>query len=134
MKEQGATIIFSTHNMASVEELCDHITLLNESEVVLQGEISEIRETYRADKYLVSFQGEPEKLLKGLDPRFELLNLKKNGMGQQATIRINKGEGSAALIRNLLEITEIKSFQEILPNMNDIFIKVVNDTNLKKGS
>jgi ABC-2 type transport system ATP-binding protein len=134
MKEQGATIIFSTHNMASVEELCDHITLINESEVVLQGEISEIRETYRADKYLVSFQGEPEKLSKGLDPRFELLNLQKNGMGQQATIRINKGEGSGALIRNLLEITEIKSFQEILPNMNDIFIKVVNDTNLKKGS
>ena len=134
MKENGATIIFSTHNMASVEELCDHITLINESEVVLQGEMSEIRETYRADKYLVSFQGDPEKLSKGLDPDFELLSLEENGMGRQATIRIGKGEGSARLIRNLVDITEIKSFQEILPNMNDIFIQVVSDTNIKKGS
>jgi ABC-2 type transport system ATP-binding protein len=134
MKEKGATIIFSTHNMASVEELCDHITLINESEVVLQGEISEIRETYRADKYLVSFQGDPDKLSKGLDPHFELLSLEKNGMGRQATIRIKQGEGSGPLIRNLLEITEIKSFQEILPNMNDIFIQVVNDTKQKKES
>ena len=134
MKEKGATIIFSTHNMASVEELCDHITLINESEVVLQGEMSEIRETYRADKYLVSFQGDPEKLSRGLDPDFELLTLEENGMGQQATIRIGKGEGSGKLIRNLVDITEIKSFQEILPGMNDIFIQVVNDTNTKKGS
>jgi ABC-2 type transport system ATP-binding protein len=134
MKEQGATIIFSTHNMASVEELCDHITLINESEVVLQGKMSEIREKYRANKYLVSFQGNPEKLSKGLDPRFELLKLEENGMGRQATIRINEGEGSGKLIRNLVEITEIKSFQEILPGMNDIFIQVVNDTIQKKGS
>lgn len=134
MKEQGATIIFSTHNMSSVEELCDHITLINASEVVLQGEISEIRENYRSDKYLVSFQGDPDKLSSGLDPRFELLNLEKNGMGRQATIRLKEGEGSGALIKNLVEITEIKSFQEILPSMNDIFIQVVNDAIQKKGS
>jgi ABC-2 type transport system ATP-binding protein len=134
MKEQGATIIFSTHNMASVEELCDHITLINESEVVLQGEMSEIREKYRANKYLVSFQGDPEKLSKGLDPHFELLKLEENGMGRQATIRIQEGEGSGKLLRNLLDITEIRSFHEILPGMNDIFIQVVNDTIQKKGS
>ena len=134
MKEQGATIIFSTHNMASVEELCDHITLINASEVVLQGEISEIRENYRADKYLVSFQGDPDELSRGLDSRFELLNLEKNGMGRQATIRLKEGEGSGPLIKNLVEITEIKSFQEILPSMNDIFIQVVNDAIQKKGS
>jgi len=134
MKKQGATIIFSTHNMASVEELCDHITLINESEVVLQGEIAGIRDKYRADKYLVTFEGDPEGLKKGLDPAFELLKLDRNGMGQQATIKIPGGEGAKKLIRNLLDITEIKSFQEILPGMNDIFIQVVNDTKLKKGS
>jgi ABC-2 type transport system ATP-binding protein len=135
MKENGATIIFSTHNMASVEELCDHITLINESETVLQGEISEIRERYRANKYQVIFSGSEERLAKGLDPRFELLGVEENGMGRRATIRIkSEGEGSGDLIRNLVEITEIKSFQEILPGMNDIFIQVVNDTNYKKGS
>jgi ABC-2 type transport system ATP-binding protein len=135
MREQGSTIIFSTHNMASVEELCDHITLINESEAVLQGEISEIRERYRSSSYLVTFAGSQQKLSGGLDPRFELLKVEENGMGQKATIRIKKEDtGSGDLIRNLLEITEIKAFQEILPGMNDIFIQVVNDTNQKKGS
>ncbi|MDF1575045.1 MAG: ATP-binding cassette domain-containing protein [Bacteroidales bacterium] len=129
MKEQGATIIFSTHNMASVEELCDHITLINESEVVLQGEISEIRERYRSNKYRVTFSGSREQLSGGLDPRFELLAVEENGMGQNAIIRIrNEEEGSGKLIRNLLDITEIKAFNEILPGMNDIFIQVVHDT------
>ena len=135
MKEQGATIIFSTHNMASVEELCDNITLINESEAVLQGEISEIRERYRANKYELIFSGSAEKLTSGLKPDFELLGVEENGMGQRATIKIKKErEGSDMLIRNLLDITEIREFREILPGMNDIFIQVVNDTNVKKGS
>ncbi len=134
MKEQGATIIFSTHNMASVEELCDHITLINESEVVLQGEISEIREKYRKNTYRVVFSGDREKLGNGLESRFELLHVEKDGREQYATIRVKAGTGSGELIRNLAEITEIRSFQEILPGMNDIFIQVVNDASQKKGS
>lgn len=135
MKENGATIIFSTHNMASVEELCDHITLINESETVLQGEISEIRERYRANKYQVTFSGSDERLAGSLEPGFELLGVEENGMGRRATIRIKSEEkGSSDLIRNLVDITEIKSFQEILPGMNDIFIQVVNDTVNKKGA
>jgi ABC-2 type transport system ATP-binding protein len=134
MKERGATIIFSTHNMASVEELCDHITLINESEAVLQGEISEIRERYRANKYQVTFKGSKEQLAIGLDPRFELLNVEENGMGQRATIRIrNENESSGELIKNLVNITEIKEFHQILPGMNDIFIQVVENSNQKKG-
>jgi len=134
MKKNGATIIFSTHNMASVEELCDHITLVNESEVVLQGEISEIRERYRANKYQLSFSGKEEKLAEGLDPRFELLGVEENGMGRKATIQIKSGsESSGDLIRNLLDLVEIKEFREILPGMNDIFIQVVQDTQKKEG-
>ncbi len=131
MKKNGATIIFSTHNMASVEELCDHITLINASETVLQGELSEIREKYRSNNYKVIFQGDKEKLSRGLNSRFELLLLEENGMGQQATIRIKEGESSGDLIKNLVEITEIKAFHEILPSMNDIFIQVVNDATKK---
>ena len=134
MKEKGATIIFSTHNMSSVEELCDHITLINESEAVLQGEISAIRERYRASKYRVTFQGSEEKLSRGLDPRFKLLGVEENGMGRNAVIQIlNEQTGSSDLIRNLVDITEVKAFQEILPGMNDIFIQVVHDTKQKKG-
>lgn len=128
MKENGATIIFSTHNMASVEELCDHITLINASETVLQGEISEIRENYRDNKYRVTFLGDKKKLSTGLNSRYDLLLLEENGMGKQATIQIKDGKGSGELIRNLVDITEIKAFHEILPNMNDIFIQVVKNS------
>jgi ABC-2 type transport system ATP-binding protein len=132
MKEQGATIIFSTHNMASVEELCDHITLIHKSETILQGEISQIREQYRANTYLVSFSGDGDTLARGLDPRFELLHMDTNGYGPQATLRIKEGEGTGDLLRNLVELTEIRSFQEILPSMNDIFIQVVGDSTEKQ--
>lgn len=131
MKKQGATIIFSTHNMSSVEELCDHITLINESETVLQGEISKIREKYRANKYHVTFKGEPEKLTAGLETGFEVLQMGENGMGQQATIRITKDGGPNDLLKNLVDITEVKAFHEILPGMNDIFIQVVKDSSKK---
>jgi ABC-2 type transport system ATP-binding protein len=127
MKEQGATIIFSTHNMASVEELCDHITLINASETLLQGEITAIRERYRDNKYQVTFSGDQGKLAGGLGPDFELLRVDSNGMGQQATIRIRKGGSSSDLLRNLLAITEIRAFHEILPSMNEIFIQVVKE-------
>jgi ABC-type uncharacterized transport system ATPase subunit len=60
--------------------------------------------------------------------------MEENGMGRQATIRIQEGEGSGPLLKNLVEITEVKSFREILPSMNDIFIQVVNDTIQNKGA
>jgi ABC-2 type transport system ATP-binding protein len=136
MKERGATIIFSTHNMSSVEELCDHITLINESETILQGEISSIRANYKANKYRVAFHGEPEKLTSGLKTGYEVLQLDENGMGQQVTIRITKDGGPNDLLKNLVDITEVKAFHEILPGMNDIFIQVVQDASgkTKKGS
>jgi len=131
MKKKGATIIFSTHNMASVEELCNHITLINESEVVLQGEINKVRDQYRANKYRVLFKGEPEKLSRGLETGYELLQMDENGRGQEATIRVTKDGGSNDLLKNLVQITEVKAFQEILPDMNDIFIQVVKDASNK---
>lgn len=131
MKEKGATIIFSTHNMSSVEELCDHITLINESETILEGDILKIKEKYRANKYLVTYEGDPDKLSAGLKHYFELMKNEVNGMGRQATIRVKGEEGSGGLIRNLVDLVEIKSFQEILPSMNDIFIQVVKDASRK---
>jgi ABC-2 type transport system ATP-binding protein len=131
MKEKGSTIIFSTHNMSSVEELCDHITLINDSEAILQGDIFRIKEQYRANTYLVAFEGEPEKLSRGLHHDFELLKLEENGMGRQATIQVKTDRGTGALLRNLLDMVEIKAFQEILPSMNDIFIQVVHDASKK---
>lgn len=77
------------------------------------------------------FSGDKNKLIQGLNSRFELLQMEENGYGPQATIRIMEGEGTGDLIRNLVEVTEIRSFKEILPSMNDIFIQVVNDASQK---
>jgi len=131
MKERGATIIFSTHNMASVEELCDHITLINESETILEGDILKIKEKYRANKYRVTYEGDPDRLSAGLKHYFKLMKNEVNGMGRQAIIQVHGSEGSGELIRNLADLVEIKSFQEILPSMNDIFIQVVGDASKK---
>jgi ABC-2 type transport system ATP-binding protein len=131
MKEKGATIIFSTHNMSSVEELCDHITLINESETILQGDILKIKDQYRANKYHVTYEGDPDKLSAGLKHYFKLLKNEVNGMGRQAIIQVHESEGSGELIRHLLDLVEIKSFREILPSMNDIFIQVVQDASRK---
>lgn len=133
MRENGATIIFSTHNMASVEELCNNITLINQSEVVLQGEIKKLKEMYRANKYRVLFKGEPEKLSGGLETGFELLQMDENARGQEATIRVTRDGGSNELLKNLVQITEVKAFHEILPDMNDIFIQVVKKASTKNS-
>jgi ABC-2 type transport system ATP-binding protein len=94
--------------------------------------MTEIREKYKANTYSVQFTGDPDKLTGGLDSRFELLQMEQNGYGPLATIRITGGDGTGDLIRNLVEVTEIRSFQEILPSMNDIFIQVVNDASQNK--
>ncbi len=131
MKEEGATIVFSTHNMASVEELCSHITLINESEAILQGEISEIREHYRSNRYLISYEVDGERLAHGLHSDFELESMLDNGLGRQAIIRVREGISTGPLLRQLVELTELRAFEEILPGMNDIFIEVVNRASVK---
>ncbi|MFO7934884.1 MAG: ATP-binding cassette domain-containing protein [Bacteroidales bacterium] len=127
MKKNGATIIFSTHNMSSVEELCSHITLINEAETILQGEISSIREKYQTSKYRVTFTGDPERLHGELRSGFEVEEVEQNGKGHQAIIRITEDGSSEDLIRNLLEIIHIKAFYEVLPGMNEIFIQAVTN-------
>jgi len=132
LREKGATIIFSTHNMASVEELCDHITLIDDAETILQGEINAIREQYRANRFLVTYTGDPDQLGSGLRPGFDLEKNEANGMGRQAIIRIGNDSGPNDLLRNLLDIAEVREFREILPSMNDIFIQVVGEASNHK--
>jgi ABC-2 type transport system ATP-binding protein len=131
LKENGSTIIFSTHNMASVEELCDHITLINKSESILHGEIKSIKDQYRSNKYLITFVGDQQKIEKGLNGDYSVLEFMENGNGSQVVIQINDGDESNLLIKKLLPLVKIRSFTEILPGMNDIFIQVVNDASKK---
>jgi ABC-2 type transport system ATP-binding protein len=125
LREKGATIIFSTHNMSSVEELCDHICLINNAETLLEGEVGQVRNKFSSDIISVGFEGDPEKIRTGLNKRFDILEIKENGIGKEARIKLPVSATSNELIAELLKHTEIHSYNEVLPSMNDIFIQVV---------
>jgi len=118
LKEQGATIIFSTHRMESVEELCDHIALINQGKCILQGSVDEVKSAYRSHTYQLQFEGE----LKAVND-FEIISQKENNAVFQAL----NGKDSNHLLQQLLPQVKIVSFQEQLPSINDIFIQKVSE-------
>ncbi len=125
LRKNGATIIFSTHNMGSVEELCDHIALINKSKKVLEGSIRQIRKDH-ADHM---FQLELEQLNKPLEhilkSGFTLVHSKPHNGLVTARVRIDNQHSPNELLEQLMPFARIISFQELTPSMNDIFIKQV---------
>jgi ABC-2 type transport system ATP-binding protein len=127
LRNNGATIIFSTHNMASVEELCDNIALINKSEKILDGNVHEIRNTYKANIYEVGYQKNEINFSNILPSAYEILNdIQQNGISK-IQIKIPAADTPNHLIQFLIPHFEIHSFNEILPSMNDIFIQKVNE-------
>jgi len=122
LRKKGATIIFSTHNMESVEELCDHITLIDRSRSILEGSVETIRKEWAADEYLVKFEGDVEVKT---NSHYEILNtLKDNG---NSVIRLKAFEKSTTngILQDMLKSGPLISFNPALPSMNEIFIRVV---------
>lgn len=122
LRERGTTIIFSTHRMESVEELCDHIALVNKSRIILNGSKKDIKNQFKENSYSVRYHGS----LGELSPDFELITAKDTGDGvHQATIRIVEEATVNKLVANLINQVELVSFHENIPSFNDIFIKAV---------
>jgi len=126
LKAKGKTIIFSTHNMASVEEICDEITLINRSEVVLSGDVAEIR--MRHKKHIFKLQIENENL--NIDPVFcEILETGNHFHTHWFRVRSLQHLSNSDFLSLLLQKNEILSFEEEIPSMNDIFIQTVTKNN-----
>lgn len=124
LRDRGATIIFSTHNMASVEEVCDDIALIHRSQVRLQGNVQDIREQNRTGEFsLTTTFGQ----LTEQPDQFVILEQRQQGA--LTTYRLKKQEHltNSALVQRLANEVEIRSFSEILPTMNDIFLRTVGD-------
>ena len=124
LRDRGATIIFSTHNMASVEEVCDDIALIHRSQVRLQGNVQDIREQNRTGEFsLTTTSGQ----LTEQPDQFVILGQRQQGA--LTTYRLKKQEhlSNSALVQRLANEVEIRSFSEILPTMNDIFLRTVGD-------
>lgn len=130
LKKNGATIIFSTHNMGSVEELCDHIALINNSKKILDGQIDDIRQQYKSNTYEISFTGDIENFTTSINNNFEIVNSTNNNHSNTEhliSVKLNNGSTPNDLLSKALPNVQIKSFNELIPSINDIFIKVVEE-------
>ena len=127
LREKGATVIFSTHNMSSVEEICDHITLINRSHNILSGPVSEIRRHHGNNIFRIAYRGEEESLRRALEGRCDLLGVEEGESMRYNTqrIHIERDEDVRSVISAVNEAVELRSFDEIIPSMNDIFIRAV---------
>lgn len=125
LKEQGHTIIFSTHNMASVEELCDHIALINHAEVVLSGRVRDVREQFKDNRYRVAIQ-QPAEEVSPVDALFQVEEQAVEGDVCRLVLQKNPSVRNAELLSALALRYEILSFEEIIPSMHEIFIRTVS--------
>jgi len=129
LRNNGATVIFSTHNMASVEELCDSIALINKSEVILSGNLAEIKNTYKKNIFEISFNGaiNAEQLHKYAF--IDVLEEKPNHNGTYLKLQLKDNSTTNDLITKLLPFGNMASFNEVIPDMNEVFITLVEKTN-----
>lgn len=125
LRDRGATVIFSTHNMASVEEICDEIVLINNGRKVLSGEIHDIKKQFKSDVFELSYHAD-KKL--SLDTNyFEIVDSVKERNIYTVHVKIIQDKYSSnALLLKALDQVEIVSYREVLPSLNDIFIQKVN--------
>lgn len=120
LHEAGVSIIFSTHRMEQVEEICERIALINAGKKVLEGDVTEVRERYKKNHFQLDYRGELPPLF--LD-YFELISHTKHSLVIAAPGHQNANE---LLSKILTTGIQIKSFSELLPSLNDIFIQIVN--------
>ena len=126
LRNEGSTIIFSTHNMGSVEELCDDIALINKSEKILDGRVKDIRQQYKSNIFEVSCNSLNGEIDQVLNPGFIIIESTEDEGLKRYKIQVPQGTQPNELLQNLLPHVEIHGFQELLPSMNDIFIQKVS--------
>lgn len=129
LSEKGTTIVLSTHRMESVEEMCSHIALINKSKKILGGSIKEIRNAYKTHQYKVQMQADLDLVKSTMLDVAELIHIEKDESDLSITFQLQEHENSRHLLQKLLPLGEIQHFNEVIPSMNDIFIKNVQDSN-----
>lgn len=126
LKDEGATIILSTHNMESVEELCDNIALINKSHLVITGGVNEIRHKYGNNNIELVYTGEDR--VKDAEGIFKVLSDEDNAGRHTAVLTLGENVSSNDALSVLLgQDIVVNSFKELIPRMNDIFIKLVTE-------
>ena len=130
LKKEGATIVLSTHNMASVEEICDHIALINRSRKILEGDIFEVKNRFKKNIFSIQVSNCPGDLMQQLQNRqYTVCAQSQNDYYTRFDIKLPDGESPNELLHLFTQNCEIHSFNEIMPTMNDIFIEQVEKAN-----
>lgn len=132
LRKQGATIIFSTHNMSSVEELCDNITLINKSKCILEGDVYDIKKRFKSNVYEVSFAGELNAVRDALKSKYDILEHNTVRDINYIRVKMLSQANDNELLSLILPHAHVVSFNEVFPSMNDIFIDVVEKSNLNQ--
>ena len=125
LRDEGATIIFSTHNMASVEEICDHITLIDRSHNILSGRVDEIRRCHGGDTFEVRFRGDNAAFEASIAPLCDIIESERDITGLYTTKIHIRNHDTRAAVAAINEAVELRTFSEVVPSMNDIFIRAV---------
>jgi ABC-2 type transport system ATP-binding protein len=128
LKNNGATIIFSTHNMGSVEELCDNITLINNGKAILSGNVNELRQKYRKNIARLDFSGNTEEISAIIALDFQIIETSQINNITSKLIQLPHSSKINDLLKSVINKCHIHSCQEILPGMNEIFIDTVTSS------
>ncbi len=129
LREEGASIILSTHNMASVEEICDHIALINKSRVVLEGSVNEVRQRFDNHEYRIRFSGNLIAFTNALGANF-ILNDQQQVEGiNECTLQLKPGLRLNDLLKSVVDHVDIHEVVPKIPSMNEIFIRAVQTEN-----
>lgn len=130
LRDRGATVIFSTHNMASVEEICDHITLINKSHNVLSGSVDEIRRNAGGNTFTIVHRADDETFNSAIMGMATSFGQSRGVVGgyRESKIHVPNDEQLRIVIARLNEQCDLRSINEVIPSINDIFIRAVNGT------
>ena len=124
LNKKGATIIFSTHRMETVEEMCDSIALINLSEKILDGKVKEIKRRYRNGTYMLEYEG--DRVDFGRNAPFSILHERDHGGYHEIKLKINPNSTVNEVLTYMLPMVSIHRLEEMIPTMNEIFIETVN--------
>jgi ABC-2 type transport system ATP-binding protein len=134
LRKKGATVIFSTHNMGSVEELCDNIALINKAEKILDGPVKAIRQAFRSHIFRISFKGNAMGFTNALWTGAEIIDKHTEDDIHHFTLKGLHNITSNQLLQAVIPFCEVISFYEVIPGMNDIFIRKVQEGNEAVGT
>jgi len=131
LNKAGTSFILSTHRMESVEELCDHIALINKSNVIINGEINEIREKFKKNIFEIKYSGLLDNSVLEKE-NVKIISNEENDLNgnSKLILKLDRNVSISQVVKNLLSRIEILSLNEIIPSLHEIFISLVNeDTN-----